>query len=368
MPKTEVFILLAVGISFALSAVVAYFSTPPVARLATRTGAIDQPDSRPGGRHIHNKPTPRLGGLAIFAGFTVAVAVAAYMTHVSDWEPLLELWYGALAIVIVGVIDDYYELPAKLKLAGQILAAIIFVSTGNVADWVSNPWARSPFPGMSYIGHWGVPITIFWLVGITNTMNLIDGLDGLAAGVGSIASVTLLLVAWQEGQLYAMIIAAAVAGSAIGFLPYNFHPAQVFMGDTGSMLFGFVLGAVAVQGMLKSATTIALAVPILALGLPILDTTLAIIRRMIHGRPIFQADKGHLHHRLLALGLSQRQAVLILYFVSGCFGLSAVALADVSSRLVAITLLLVGLGLTLAIGRSSSDQLVTRHSSRDIHG
>lgn len=368
MPEIEVFALLAVGISFALSALVAYCSTPAVARLAIRTGAIDEPDSKPGGRHIHNKPTPRLGGLAIFAGFTIAIAVAAFIAHVPDWEHLLELWYGALAIVIVGVIDDYFELPAKLKLAGQILAAVIFVATGNVVDWISNPWAKSPFPGMSYIGQWGIPITIFWLVGITNTMNLIDGLDGLAAGVGSIASITLLLVAWQEGQFYVMIIAAAAAGAALGFLPYNFHPAQIFMGDTGSMLLGFVLGAVAVQGMLKSATTIALAVPILALGLPILDTTLAIVRRIIHGRPIFQADKGHLHHRLLALGLNQRQAVIILYFVSGCFGLSAVALADVSSRLVAIALLLVGLGLTLAIGHSSSDPLVTRHSSRDIHG
>ncbi|MGI6130047.1 MAG: MraY family glycosyltransferase [bacterium] len=358
--------MLAVGISFALSALVAYFSTPGVARLAMRIGAVAQPDSKLGGRHIHDKPTPRLGGLAIFAGFTVAIAVSAVVIQVSNWQQLLELWYGALVIVVIGVLDDYFELPAKLKLAGQILAAVIFVATGNVVDWVSNPWARSPFPGMSYIGHWGIPLTIFWLVGITNTMNLIDGLDGLAAGVGSIASVTLLLVAWQEGQLYVMIIAAAAAGAALGFLPYNFNPAQIFMGDTGSMLLGFLLGAVAVQGMLKGATTIALAVPLLALGLPILDTTLAIVRRVIHGKPIFQADKGHLHHRLLALGLNQRQAVLILYFVSGCFGLSAVALADVSSRLVAITLLLVGLGLTLAIGRSSGDLLASQHGSRDV--
>lgn len=360
--------MLAAGISFALAALIAYLLTPAVWRLAMRTGAVDQPDVKPGGRHIHDKPTPRLGGLAIFAGFTVAIAVAAFVSHVPDWERLLELWCGALLIVLVGVADDYFELPAKLKLAGQILAAIILVATGNVVDWISNPWAQGPFPGMSYIGYWGVPLTVFWLVGITNTMNLMDGLDGLAAGVGGIASVTLLLVAWQEGQLYVMIVAAAIAGAALGFLPYNFHPANIFMGDTGSMLLGFVLGALAVQGTLKSATTIALAVPLLALGLPILDTSLAIIRRCVHGRSIFQADKGHLHHRLLALGLSQRQAVLILYFVSGCFGLSAVALADVSSRLVAVTLLLVGLGLTMAIGRSSGDSLATRHGSRDIRG
>ena len=360
--------MLAAGISFALAAVIAYLLTPAVWRLAVRTGAIDRPDAKPGSRHIHDTPTPRLGGLAIFAGFTVAIAVAAFVSHTPIWEHLRELWCGALIIVVVGVADDYFELPAKLKLAGQILAATVFVAMGNVVDWISNPWAHGPFPGMSYIGYWGVPLTIFWLVGITNTMNLIDGLDGLAAGVGGIASVTLMLVAWQEGQYYVTIITAAIAGAALGFLPYNFYPAHIFMGDTGSMLLGFVLGAVAIQGTLKSATTIALAVPLLALGLPILDTSLAIIRRFVHGQSIFQADKGHLHHRLLALGLSQRQAVIILYFVSGCFGLSGVALADVSSRLVAITLLLVGLGLTLAIGRSSGESLITRHNSRDIQG
>lgn len=360
--------MLAAGMGFALAAVIAYLSTPVVCRLAKRTGAVDQPDVKPGGRHIHDKPTPRLGGLAIFAGFTVAIGVVAVVADIPDWQQLLELWYGALIIVAVGVADDYLELPAKLKLAGQIAAAVVLVATGNVVDWISNPWAHAPFPGMSYIGYWGVPLTVFWLVGVTNAMNLIDGLDGLAAGVGSIASVTLLLVGWQEGQPYVMLITAAIAGAALGFLPYNFYPARIFMGDTGSMLLGFVLGAVAIQGTVKSATTIALAVPMLALGLPILDTSLAIIRRFVHGRSIFQADKGHLHHRLLALGLNQRQAVIILYFVSGCFGLSAVALADVSSRLVAVTLLLVGLGLTLAIGRSSGELLVTRHSSRDIHG
>lgn len=361
------FVLLAVGISFVLSALITYFSTPGVARLALRIGAVAQPSDKPGGRHIHDKPTPRLGGLAMFAGFSAAILVTAVVGRVSGWQQLLELWCGALVITVVGVADDHYELSAKFKLSGQILAAIVFVASGNVVNWITNPWGHGPFPGMSYIGRWGIPLTIFWLVGITNTMNLIDGLDGLAAGVGSIASVTLLLVAWQAGQTYVMIIAAAVAGAALGFLPYNFNPAEVFMGDTGAMLLGFVLGGVAVQGMLKGATTIALAVPFLALGLPILDTTLAIIRRAIHGQPIFQADKGHLHHRLLALGLNQRQAVVILYFVSGCFGLSAVALADVSSRLIAITLLLVGLGLTLAIGRSGTE-VVSRHSGRDVQG
>ncbi|HKM39936.1 MAG TPA: MraY family glycosyltransferase, partial [bacterium] len=281
--------MLAAGLSFAVAAMVSYALTPLVWRVAVRTGAIDEPDADRGGRHIHETPTPRLGGLAIFAGFTVAIAVAALMARTPGWRHLLELWGGAFVIVMVGVADDYLELPAKWKLVGQILAATIFVALGNAVEWVSNPWARGSVPGMSYLGYWGIPLTVFWLVGITNTMNLIDGLDGLAAGVGGIASLTLLLVAWQHGLFYVSIVAAAVAGAALGFLPYNFYPAHIFMGDSGSMLLGFVLGAVAIQGTLKGATTIALAVPLLALGLPILDTSLAIARRCIHGRSIFQA-------------------------------------------------------------------------------
>jgi len=352
--------------SFVLALLVAYLATPAVRRLAVGTGALDRPDTGPAGRHIHTKPTPRLGGLAIFAGFSLAVGLGMAWSHLALWQQFLGLWLGAFMVVVVGVIDDYLNLPAKIKLTGQVLAALTFVAFGNSVEWLSNPWAAGPFPGMMYIGKWGVPLTIFWVVGVTNTLNLIDGLDGLAAGVATIASVTLLLVALREGQPYVVLVTAALAGAALGFLPHNFNPAKIFMGDTGSMFLGFTLAAIAVQGTLKSATTIALAVPLLALGLPIIDTTLAIVRRFIHGRPIFQADRGHLHHRLLALGLSQRQAVLILYFVSACFGLSAVALADVSSRLVAATLLLVGIGLTLAIGRAGT--VAARHGGKNLHG
>jgi UDP-GlcNAc:undecaprenyl-phosphate GlcNAc-1-phosphate transferase len=352
---------------FALAALISYLATPLVRRLALGTGAVDKPDLAPGGRRIHKKSTPRLGGLAIFAGFTAATALGTFIAHGLGWQQLVGLWFGSLVVVVVGIADDYLDLPAKVKLAGQIAAAVVFVVFGNDIDWISNPWADGPFPGMTYIGTWGIPVTIFWLVGVTNTLNLIDGLDGLAAGVASIASVTLLLVAVRQGQPYVVLVTAALAGSALGFLPYNFNPAKIFMGDTGSMFLGFTLAGIAVQGTLKSATTIALAVPLLALGVPILDTTLAILRRFKQGQPIFQADRSHLHHRLLELGLSQRQAVLVLYFVSGCFGLGAVALADVNSHLVALTLVLVGLGLILAIGRAGTP--ATRQSgSKNLHG
>ncbi|KHM52367.1 UDP-phosphate N-acetylglucosaminyl 1-phosphate transferase, partial [Anaerovibrio lipolyticus] len=181
-----------------------------------------------------------------------------------------------------------------------------------------------------YLEYFAIPATLFWIVGLTNTVNLIDGLDGLAAGVATIASITILLVAIQNAFVLVTIITAALAGAAIGFLWYNFNPAKIFMGDTGSMLLGFVLAGISVIGAVKSAATIALIVPILALGVPILDTSFAIIRRYRGGVPIFKPDKGHLHHRLLDMGFNQRQAVLLMYVISAMLGLSAVLLNEVS--------------------------------------
>ena len=178
-----------------------------------------------------------------------------------------------------------------------------------------------------------IPATIFWLVGLTNTVNLIDGLDGLAAGVSTIASITIFLVALQQGIILVAVLTAALAGAAFGFLYYNFNPAKIFMGDSGSQFLGFMLAGISVIGAVKSAATIALIVPILALGLPILDTTFAIVRRYRGGVPIFKPDKGHLHHRLLDLGFSQRQAVLLMYVISALLGLSAVALTEVSTQI-----------------------------------
>ena len=190
-----------------------------------------------------------------------------------------------------------------------------------------------PFGDYIYLEFLAIPATIFWLVGLTNTVNLIDGLDGLAAGVSTIASITIFLVALQHGIILVAVLTAALAGAAFGFLYYNFNPAKIFMGDSGSQFLGFMLAGISVIGAVKSAATIALIVPILALGLPILDTTFAIVRRYRGGVPIFKPDKGHLHHRLLDLGFSQRQAVLLMYVISALLGLSAVALTEVSSQI-----------------------------------
>ncbi len=311
-------------LAFLIALVVAFAITPGVIFLADKTGAMDEPDAR----KVHKKPIPRIGGLGIYAAFMAAMlTVRAYVDLPDDVAiGLTGLMVSGTLIVILGLIDDYKNLPAKVKLLGQIVAACVLVAFDVRIDFVTDP-----FGDFLYLEYLAIPATVFWIVGITNTVNLIDGLDGLAAGVSTIASVTIFLVAMQQGITVVAVLTAALAGAAFGFLYYNFNPARIFMGDTGSMFLGFMLAGISIIGAVKSAATIALIVPILALGLPILDTTFAIVRRYRGGVPIFKPDKGHLHHRLLDLGFTQRQAVLLMYIISALLGLSAVALTEVSS-------------------------------------
>jgi UDP-GlcNAc:undecaprenyl-phosphate/decaprenyl-phosphate GlcNAc-1-phosphate transferase len=320
-------------LAFLIALVIAYIIMPGVIYLAGRTGAMDAPDPR----KVHKKPIPRIGGIGIYIAFMVSVLIVSGMMDLSDdtIHGLVGLLLGGSVIVIIGIIDDYRNLPAKVKLVGQIVAACILVAFDIRIDFVTDP-----FGDFFYFEYLAIPITVFWVVGLTNTVNLIDGLDGLAAGVSTIAAVTILLVALQQNIILVAVLTAALAGSAFGFLHYNFNPARIFMGDTGSMFLGFMLAGISVIGAVKSAATIALIVPILALGLPILDTTFAIVRRYRGGVPIFKPDKGHLHHRLLDLGFTQRQAVLLMYVISGLLGLSAIALTEVSSG-VAIAIVVV---------------------------
>jgi len=314
---------------------VALFLTPVVISFARRTGALDAPDAR----KVHVRPIPRIGGIGIYAAFMVSVLVQMSISDLSP-ELMTSLWgllAGGTIIVAIGIIDDYRDLPAKVKLLGQIFAACVLVIGFDVRIDV----ITDPLGDFIYLEYFAIPATIFWVVGLTNTVNLIDGLDGLAAGVSSIAAVTIFLVAMEEGIPFVAMITAALAGSAIGFLYYNFNPARIFMGDTGSMFLGFMLAGISVIGAVKSAATIALIVPILALGLPILDTTFAIVRRARNHRPIFKPDKGHLHHRLLAHGFTQKQAVLLMYVVSALFGLCALALTAVSTQAALLIILIV---------------------------
>ena len=257
-----------------------------------------------------------------------AILAVMGFTELTDdvFHELVGLLVSGTLIVAVGLIDDYKNLPAKVKLLGQVLAACVLVAFDVRIDFITDP-----FGDFIFLEYFAAPATVFWIVGLTNTVNLIDGLDGLAAGVSSIAAVTIFLVALQQDFLLVAVLTAALAGAAIGFLYYNFNPARIFMGDTGSMFLGFMLAGISVIGAVKSAATIALIVPILALGLPILDTAFAIVRRYRGGVPIFKPDKGHLHHRLLDLGFTQRQAVLLMYVISALLGLSAVVLNEVSS-------------------------------------
>lgn len=326
--------------AFGVALIVALIATPAVILLAEKTGAMDAPNAR----KVHKKPIPRIGGLAIYAGFTVSIIFIAAKFGL-DSEMIKEtagLLVSGTLIVALGLVDDYKNLPAKVKLFGQICAAAVLVLIFDVRiDFVTNPFGEYFYFDNLSIPYLAIPITIFWLVGLTNTVNLIDGLDGLAAGVAAIASGTIFLIALERNFVLVAIMTAALAGAAVGFLKYNFNPAQIFMGDTGSMFLGFMLAGISVTGTVKSAATIALIVPIFALGLPILDTTFAIVRRLRGGVPIFKPDKGHLHHRLLSVGFTQKQAVLLMYVISALFGLSAIALTAVSYQIAALILFVV---------------------------
>jgi len=306
-------------VTFSIALAVAYFITPRVMDLAIKVGALDAPNDR----NVHKGMIPRMGGLAIYVAFVLAVLASMHINR-----EIMGLLVGGTVILIVGIIDDLQPLPPKVKLLGQIIAAAVLVMFDIRIEWLTNP-----FGDMIYVDYLAIPLTILWVVSLTNTVNLIDGLDGLAAGVSTIASVTILLVALQNNFWTVAILTSALAGSAFGFLQHNFNPAKIFMGDTGSMFLGYMLAAISILGAVKSAATIALIVPIVALGLPILDTAFAIIRRYMSGRPIFKPDKGHLHHRLLEMGLTQKQAVLLMYVISGCLGLSAIALTEVNKTL-----------------------------------
>ena len=300
-----------------VAAVVALISTPVVRSLAFRIGAVDVPKD---GRRMHDHPIPRMGGLAIFFGFLLSVLVFLPLSL-----QLRSMLLGAVVIVILGIFDDIYALSAKLKFVVQIAAALIAVLGGNQITVLSNinVFSSEPYWELGWLSY---PITVLWIVAITNAVNLIDGLDGLACGVSTISSMTLLVIALNVSEPDVAVLTAALAGACIGFLPYNLNPAKIFMGDTGSTFLGFVLATVSIQGLFKFYTIFSFAVPFLMLALPIFDTSFAILRRVSKGQSPMAPDRGHIHHRLIDMGFSQKQAVAVLYVISAILGLSAVVL------------------------------------------
>lgn len=328
-------------LAFAVSLLVAYVMTPPVKRFAEKVGAIDVPRDN---RRVHDHPIPRMGGLAIFIGFVLSLIFFVPMS-----TKVLGLLVGSVIIAVMGGVDDIVSLNPWVKLAGQIVAALVAIRCGLVFDVISNP---NIFAEETYIeiGWLSIPLTMLWIVGCTNAVNLIDGLDGLAVGVSAISSMTMLIVSLFVSEPVVSIILAALTGACLGFMPYNLNPAKIFMGDVGSQLLGFVLSTASIMGLFKLHAIITFFVPLLALALPLADTIFAFFRRILHGQSPFKADKGHFHHRLLAMGLNQKQVVAVLYGISAVLGLLAVLMAGDSMAVKIICLVaafIISLGIWL---------------------
>ena len=302
--------------AFILALAISFACTPAVRMLAIKIKAVDVPKDN---RRMHKVPIPRMGGLAIFAGFLVSVLF--FVPLGTEFRSIL---IGALILVVLGIIDDIVALKPRTKFAGQIIAALIPALSGVSIHGIVNPFVPGQY---STLGIFSIPFTVIWIVGITNAVNFIDGLDGLACGVSAIATVTMFIIAVLFGETYIALMMAALAGACLGFLPYNMNPAKIFMGDTGSMFLGYILATVSIQGLFKFYAVISFAVPFILLGLPIFDTGFAIVRRLLKGQSPLQADRGHVHHRLIDLGFDQKQSVAILYTFSALMGLTAVILA-----------------------------------------
>ncbi|MEI7025682.1 glycosyltransferase family 4 protein [Paenibacillus sp. y28] len=327
------------AIGFAAAVVLAIVLTPVVKRVAFWVGAVDAPNHR----KVHTRIMPRLGGLAIFLAFIGAFfAVAPAFAELNE-EVVTGLLIGGAIVVLVGALDDRYQLSPKWKLLGQIIAASVVVYCGVQIDLVNLPFGDSTVD----MGWLSIPLTIFWIVGVTNAINLIDGLDGLAAGVSAIATATIMVMALIMGNITVVILSALLLGSIVGFLFYNFHPAKIFMGDSGALFLGFSLATLSILGF-KQATLVSFIVPIVMLGVPLSDTFFAIVRRIVNKTPISVADKSHLHHCLLQLGFSHRKTVLVIYGIALVFGASAVLLSQatlwVTITLIAVLLLVLQLG------------------------
>lgn len=308
-----------VVLALLVALVISFLMTPVVKTFAYKVGAIDVPKDA---RRMHKVPIPRLGGLAIFIGFMVSILL---FVKIQGNQQMQSILLGAVIIVVLGVVDDIMALPAMLKFVVQIIAALIPAMNGVTILAFSNP---NIFSDKLYLvlGGLSVPFTVVWIVAITNSVNLIDGLDGLANGVSAISATTMLVIALLYSEAQVAIVMAALVGACVGFMPYNLNPAKMFMGDTGATFLGYILATMSIQGLFKYYAVISFVVPFLILGLPIFDTTFAFVRRIAHGQSPMHADRGHIHHRLIDMGLNQKQAVATLYVISAILGLSAVVL------------------------------------------
>ncbi len=324
-----------IAISFLLAFIVAFMVTPYSIKIAKKIGAIDIPKDD---RRMRKKAIPKLGGVAVIAGFAISLIYLVAVMSIEGsinlfdsnqyFKKLIGIGLGVIIITITGIIDDTKTLKPLQKLFGQVLAAVVAVAFGVQINNIEIPYFNSL--GLSY--EVSIIATIIWILVITNAINLIDGLDGLSSGIALISCISLLIIfALNDSPMIAILMITSLIGALVGFLPFNFSPAKTFIGDTGSNFLGYILSVVSILGVAKTYTAVVIALPILVLGLPIFDVTWAIIRRIIKGKSIkaiFKADKGHLHHRLVANGFSQKQAVLVLYAVSAALGLFAIIILE----------------------------------------
>lgn len=332
---------------FSISFLASFLFTPLTRRIALKAGVVD----RPGKRKVHARPVPYLGGVAIYLAFTTSILVALHLSEAFKIElsgQFIGLMLGGMVIVALGLWDDVKSIHPLTKIAGQIVASLIIFGYGFRIEMMTNPFGG--------VIHFPLPlsilITIIWIIGLINAVNLIDGLDGLAAGLTSIAGTILFFVAVSTHNVVTAFLLAAIVGSALGFLRYNFYPAKIFMGDTGSMFIGFILAVSAIVGLQfqhKMATVVALLIPITALVIPVSDTLMAIVRRMIGKTPVFMADKRHLHHRLLDMGLTQRQVIFLLYLIGLYFGIIAYLFTVIPAEYAFTLMILLGLGVFFGI-------------------
>ncbi|MCQ2433307.1 MAG: undecaprenyl/decaprenyl-phosphate alpha-N-acetylglucosaminyl 1-phosphate transferase [Clostridia bacterium] len=325
--------LIQIFLALLCAGLIAFTVTPIVRVLAYKIGAVDVPKDN---RRMHKKPMPLLGGLAIFTGVTIAGVIFCDLTITT-----ITAWLGGLIIILLGIFDDRFALNPWFKLVFQILAAAIPVMLGGVRIEQINLFGH-------YVrfGVLAIPITIFWIAGMTNAINLIDGLDGLACGVTAICSASLLIVTLLHAELPIAMVTAILTGACIGFLPFNANPAKIFMGDTGALFLGYMLSVISIIGFFKMTAMVSFLIPIIIFGYPLFDTCFAFLRRILAGRSPFSADRGHLHHRIIDMGFNVRQSVTILYCICSILGILAIMLSEeqtVASIIILVCALVIGL-------------------------
>ncbi len=322
-------------IPFLAAFVLTFIQMPFTIKLAKKKGFLDVPKDE---RRVHKKPIPVGGGIAMVISVTLLM-----LYYLPINKSLIMTLIASLVIALSGLYDDKKDLSPKLKFLFQILAGVLLVLGGMKIEFLTNPF--DSHDALFILNMLSIPVTIFWVCGITNTINLIDGLDGLASGVSMICAISMFFITYKMGRYDVSMVCALVAGACLGFLPFNFNPAKIFMGDTGALYLGFMLSYISISGFLKQAAILMIFVPVLILGVPVFDTAFAMVRRKLSGKSMVEADKGHLHHRLLKMGLNQRQTVVILYSISAIFGV----LANLISRFHSSIALVISLGVLLII-------------------